>query len=280
MKSRSLRQNLFSSEVFMDIPFIRWYEAIAKRRSYRTYDKSKVLEPEKIEALNSVCKEFKPFPGVRATPVTEPREDVFKFIAGSYGVISDAPAFIAFIGDTEHPNVNEYAGYIGEGIILEATALGLGSCWVAAAFSAGKTADIIEMNDNERLMAVTPLGYAVQNTSIKDKVMTGFGRTHKRLSVEKLVTGLSYEQSPEWIKDAIEAARLAPSAVNRQPWGFNIEEDGITVFVRSGGTDFNISYRLDCGIAMLHIEVAALNAGIGGKWEFLESPGVARFRVV
>ncbi|MFA5605548.1 MAG: nitroreductase family protein, partial [Dehalococcoidales bacterium] len=119
-----------------------------------------------------------------------------------------------------------------------------------------------------------------QNTSIKDKVMTGFGRTHKRLPVEKLVTGLSYEQSPEWIKDAIEAARLAPSAVNRQPWGFNIEEDGITVFVRSGGTDFNISYRLDCGIAMLHIEVAALNAGIGGKWEFLESPGVARFRVV
>jgi hypothetical protein len=36
---------------------------------------------------------------------------------------------------------------------------------------------------------------------------------------------------------------------------------------------------LDCGIAMLHIEVAALNAGMKGKWEFLKSPQVARFRV-
>lgn len=264
----------------MDIPFARWYEAIAKRRSYRTYDKSRIIEPEIIEALDSVCREFKPFPDVRATLITEPPEDIFKFVAGSYGIISGAPAFIAFIGDKTNPNVNEYAGYIGEGVILEATALGLNTCWVAAAFNAGKAANIVEVKENERLMAVTPLGYAMQNTSAKDRVMTGFGRTHKRLPVEQLVIGLSYEKSPDWQKNAIQAARLAPSAVNRQPWGFDIKGDTITVYIRSGGTDFNISYRLDCGIAMLHIEVAALNAGIRGKWEFLQSPQVARFRVV
>ena len=37
--------------------------------------------------------------------------------------------------------------------------------------------------------------------------------------------------------------------------------------------------RLDCGIAMLHIEVAALNCGVKGKWELLASPQVARFTV-
>ncbi|MFY9814814.1 MAG: nitroreductase family protein [Dehalococcoidales bacterium] len=64
-----------------------------------------------------------------------------------------------------------------------------------------------------------------------------------------------------WAKESIEAARLAPSAVNRQPWGFNIESDGITVFVRTSNPEFNVSKRLDCGIAMLHVEVAALNFG-------------------
>ncbi len=264
----------------MDIPFARWYQAIEKRRSYRTYDKSRQIEPEKLASLEGVCKEFRPFPDVRVRLVNKPVEDIFKFIAGSYGIISGSPAFIAFIGDRENPNVNEYAGYIGEGIILEATALGLNTCWVGAAFSSKKTNSVVDIDDNERLIAVSPLGYAVKNESLTDKIMTGFGRTHKRLPVQQLVSGLSYEQSPAWINNAIEAARLAPSAVNRQPWGFNIEEDAITIFIRNSGTDFNIPYRLDCGIAMLHIEVAALNAGYRGTWEYLQSPQVARFKVV
>jgi hypothetical protein len=82
---------------------------------------------------------------------------------------------------------------------------------------------------------------------------------------------------PEWARASLEAARLAPSAVNRQPWGFNVEDDGITVFVRTSGPEFNISKRLDCGIAMLHIEVAALSSGVKGNWKLLEAPGVGRF---
>ncbi|MCK5434646.1 MAG: hypothetical protein KAI42_05135, partial [Dehalococcoidales bacterium] len=74
--------------------------------------------------------------------------------------------------------------------------------------------------------------------------------------------------------------RLAPSAVNRQPWGFNVEDDGITVFVRTSGPEFNISKRLDCGIAMLHIEVAALSSNVKGDWKLLEAPRVGHFCVV
>jgi nitroreductase len=263
----------------MNIPYARWYEAIGKRRAYRTYEKNKPVEVEKLATLDKVCREFKPFPGVRISLVNKPVEDIFKFIAGSYGVIKNAPAFLAFIGNADNPFVNEQAGYTGEGIILEATDLGLNTCWVGNAFNAKKITSLIEINENERLIAVSPLGYAINGQSLMDKVMTGFGRTHKRLPAEQLVSGFSYEQSP-WIKDAVEAARLAPSAVNRQPWGFDIEEDGITVFIRSKGTDAGIPFRLDCGIAMLHIELAALNAGYNGKWEFQQSPQVARFKII
>jgi hypothetical protein len=88
---------------------------------------------------------------------------------------------------------------------------------------------------------------------------------------------LDIQEWPSWIKISLEAARLAPSAVNRQPWRFEVGKDSVTVYVKNATPDFNVSKRLDCGIAMLHIEVAALNSGIKGKWELLLAPEVARF---
>ena len=109
--------------------------------------------------------------------------------------------------------------------------------------------------------------------------MTGFGWTHRRKPLSNMVTGLKEADWPEWIKTALEVASLAPSAINRQPWSFHVEPDSITVSVNKPGIEFNISKRLDCGIAMLHIEVDALYRGMRGNWEFLEAPEVARFNV-
>jgi len=56
-----------------------------------------------------------------------------------------------------------------------------------------------------------------------------------------------------------------------------VQDGSITVYIRTGGPEFTVSKQLDCGIAMLHIEVAALNCGIRGNWQFLKAPQVARF---
>ncbi len=109
----------------MDVPFSRWYPAIEKRRSRRHFDASRPIEPDKLSALDIVCKRFAPFPGARLCLVTESVEDVFKGLVGSYGKVKGAPAFIAFIGNMDSVSVQEEVGYTGEGIILEATALGL-----------------------------------------------------------------------------------------------------------------------------------------------------------
>jgi len=108
--------------------------------------------------------------------------------------------------------------------------------------------------------------------------MTGFGRNHKRKPLSALVTGLKETELPDWTRSALEAARLAPSAINRQPWSFHVEPDSITVSVRGAGPEFKVSKRLDCGIAMLHLELGALNCGVQGGWEFLEAPRVAQFK--
>jgi hypothetical protein len=221
-----------------------------------------------------------PFPNARSCLVTESVKDVFKGIVGSYGKIKGAPAFIAFIGDMDSASVQEEVGYTGEGVILEASALGLNTCWVAGFFKPDSVASLVEIKSNERVLAVTPVGYARRFESLEEKLMTGFGRTHRRVPISRLISSLAQDSLLEWIRASIQAARLAPSAVNRQPWGFDVQDGGITVYVRTGGPEFSVSKRLDCGIAMLHIEVTALNRGVRGDWQFLKAPQVARFRAL
>lgn len=262
----------------MEIPYSRWYSVIAKRRSRRLFD-SKPIPPDLLARLNAVRIEFKPFTGVRAVIITQSVDNVFKGALAHFGKIKGAPAFIAFIGDMEDPNIQEKVGYFGEGIVLEATALNLSTCWVGGFFRPEVAASLSFVKENEKVLAVTPVGYAAEKMSLEEKIMTGFGRTHKRKPLNELVTGIQEIKWPLWIKKALEAARLAPSAVNRQPWRFFVESHSITISVDDLKDTFNISKRLDCGIAMLHIEIAAFYCDIRGKWEFLEPPEVARFKV-
>ncbi len=261
----------------MDIPFSIWYPAIDRRRSRRHFDASRPIDSDKLSALDTVCKWFMPFPNARSCLVTESAKEVFRGIIGSYGKIKGAPAFIAFIGNMNSASVQEEVGYTGEGVILEATALGLNTCWVAGFFKPDSVASLVEIKSNERVLAVTPVGYARRFESLEEKLMTGFGRTHRRVPISRLISSLNQDSLPEWLRSSIQAASLAPSAVNRQPWGFDVQDGSITVYVRTGGPEFNVSKRLDCGIAMLHIEVAALNCGVRGDWQFLKAPQVARF---
>lgn len=263
----------------MDIPFSRWHLAIEKRRSRRHFDPNLPIAPETLAALDKVCNQFAPFPHARSRLVTESAKSVFKGIIGSLGKVKGASAFIAFIGNMDDPFVQEEIGYTGEGIVLEATALGLNTCWVGGFFRPEIAASLVKVSNKERVLAVTPVGYARESESWEEKLMTGFGRSHNRLALSRLVRGLPREKWPDWVNESLEAARLAPSAVNRQPWSFDVQDDGVTVSIRTKRREFGVSKRLDCGIAMLHLEVAAIDSGCRGEWEFLASPQVAKFKI-
>lgn len=262
--------------IIMAIPFDRWYDAIFQRRSRRQFEKRQI-DSGILERLDSVCNEFRPFPGARAVLLNQSPDNVFKGAIGKYGKIKDAPSCIVFIGSADDAYTNEKTGFIGEGIILEATALGLATCWVAGFFRPQVAAEVAEISVNEKVLAVSPVGYAIENWTLEEKIMSGFGRSHRRKPLNELITGFHENMLNESIKTILEAARLAPSAVNRQPWRFKIETDGITISTDNIRDTFSISKRLDCGIAMLHIEIAASRCGITGKWEFLKAPQVAKY---
>jgi len=257
----------------MDLPVERWYPAIFKRLSRRTYI-AEAPEPDKLDRLGQVCLEFRPFPGVRAQLVRKSPEAVFKGLAGRYGRIKGAPMYIAFIGKMDSPDVQEAAGYTGEGIILEATAMGLATCWVGGFFRPEGVHSQVDIQAGEIVLSVTPVGYAPEEKDSQEKIMSGLVKSRSRKPLAKLATG---EIAAAWMGKALEAARLAPSAQNRQPWRFRVEKDGVAIAADRSFSASTISKRLDCGIAMLHFELGALAAGVRGTWKILPSPDVAQF---
>ncbi len=257
----------------MHLPVESWFEAIFLRHSQRKYS-TKIPRNEVVKKVADVCEEFRPFPGARASLVLEPADGVFKGIIGSYFKITGAPHYVAFIGNMRVPDVQTITGYLGEGIVLEATALGLNTCWVGGFFRREQVREQVEIQNHERVLGITPIGYSLRE---EDRV----GRSSKQFRRKEASKLVEYGDIPaeSWVESALSAARIAPSAANRQPWKFGIDEDSITVSVDKKREGFGVSRRLDCGIAMLHIELGARVAGAGGRWEFLTHPEVAKYRV-
>jgi hypothetical protein len=257
----------------MELPVERWYPAIFRRLSRRTYIEE-APEEDKLARLDQVCLEFRPFPEVRSQLVRKSPQTVFKGLVGRYGRVNGAPVYVAFIGKMSSPRVQEAAGYTGEGIILEATAMGLATCWVGGFFRPESVRSQIDIRPGERVLSVTPVGYAPAEKDGQERIMSGLVKSRSRKPLGGLVKG---EIAVVWMEKALEAARLAPSAQNRQPWRFRVEKDGVVIGVDRSFSVSSISKRLDCGIAMLHFELGALAAGAAGRWEILSSPDVAKF---
>jgi len=263
----------------MQLKVQEWLQAVKYRHSTRKYDGRPIKEAmihhldEFIAGLNREIK------GARVALVLQNPERVFKGIIGSYGKIKGHPAYAAFIGDMSDPNVQEKVGYIGECLVLEATASGLSTCWVGGFFKPEAVREQVDIGSTEKILAVTPVGYSTDNLSLEEKIIKGMAASHKRKDLEKLCRGLFKADWPGWVTAALEAARLAPSAINRQPWRFAVKQDSIKISVDSTNFELGVSKRLDCGIAMLHMEIGALSEGAAGEWGYLESPDVAVFRM-
>lgn len=252
-----------------------WLGAVVKRRSRRSFDRMRIAAGT-LQHLGRLCESWRPHPNCRAVLVPAPTVDVFTGLIGSYGKISGSPHLLVFVGDTGSEFADQHVGYCGEAVILEATRLGLATCWVGGFFSAKRVARLICLERGERAYAVSPLGFAPAASSATERTMAGFAGAHKRKCVAELAPTL-FDEWPQWAVAAVETARLAPSAVNRQPWRFRMDGGGLVVSKDSGFETPKVTKRLDIGIAMLHVELATISCGIGGSWTDLTGSDVARF---
>ncbi|NHJ12710.1 MAG: nitroreductase [Candidatus Thorarchaeota archaeon] len=253
------------------IPVEDWYSSIFKRYSQRKYSGGAV-PIDTLDEFEMTVDAYRPLPGVRAVLIRNPAEKVFRGLIRSFIKVIDAPHYVAFVADKEEPHVQEASGYTGEGIILDATSRGMNTCWVGGFFRAEVVEGQVELGVCEQVIGVTPIGYAKEES----RRIGLLARKRKRKPIESIVN-VEDRTPPEWVAQALEAARLAPSAANRQPWEFAVKERQVILSTKGRSPGIGISKRLDCGIAMLHFELGALVNGVEGQWKFLEAPHVAEF---
>jgi len=252
-----------------------WYQAAQRRHSRRTFD-AKPVDDSLLEQLAAICERFRPFSDARVELVRSPQVDIFRGAIGSYGKVCDAPHLLVVIAGSG-PFAQQHTGYTGEACILEATRLGLDTCWVGGFFDHRKVERIVTPSGDERVVAVSPVGHATESRSTSERAMEGIAGSHKRKPLGSLVDGEPSEW-PAWARAAVTSARIAPSATNRQPWRFAYRDGSLVLSMNRSPELPRVTKRLDCGIAMLHLELGALSEGVAGTWhELSDGRSVARF---
>lgn len=210
-------------------------EAIVARHSVRQY-MEKPIEAEKIEELKVLIDECNREGGTHLQLVTdEPK--AFAGGMAKYGKFSGISNYIAVVGKK---GADTLLGYYGEKVVIRAQMLGLSTCWVGLSFS--KQPDSYQVLDGEKLFCVISLGYGANQ-----------GVQHKLKPIENFaeVNGAM----PEWFRQGVEAAILAPTAVNQQKFKF-ILHDGNRVEAKAKFSLIGYA-QLDLGIAKYHFEVSA-----------------------
>lgn len=208
-------------------------EAIKERHSVRNYQK-KEIENEKIDKLNELIKKCNEEGNLNIQFIKEAGNTFNRLLNKAMG-LGSAPSVIACVGPDDK-NLDEKIGYYGQKVVLLAQQLGLNTCW-AGTYNPKNVAATI--NAGERLVIVIAIGYGENN-----------GRERKSKTFEQ-VTKISGE-CPQWFKDGVNAALLAPTAINQQKFLISLEDDKVT-FTDKGG----VFSKVDLGIVKCNFEIGS-----------------------
>ena len=209
-------------------------EAMRARHSVRQYTDRPIAD-DAAQALEKEIHQCNKEGGLHFQLVqNEPK--AFDGFMAHYGKFSGVRNYIALIGP-KGPDLDEKCGYYGERLVLLAQQLGLNTCWVALTYSKVKTAFTIL--EGEKLCVVIALGYGATQ-----------GVPHKSKAVEQVMAAKG--EVPEWFRAGVEAALLAPTAMNQQKFKFALEDGTVAA---SAGMGFYS--KIDLGIAKYHFEVGA-----------------------
>ena len=218
-------------------------EAIEARHSVRAYKDQplseeivKVLEDEIVKLnkegqlhIQLICNEPKAFQGTMA----------------KYGKFRNANNYLVMAGKKAE-DLDERIGYYGEHLVLFAQTLGLNTCWVGLSYS--KVPGTYVLDEDEKIACYIAIGYGETQ-----------GAGHKIKTVEQVSNATDI--TPSWFRKGVEAALLAPTAVNQQKFSFEyvgMSNNRHQVRAKKGFSMIGYT-RMDLGIAKYHFEIGVGN---------------------
>ena len=216
-------------------------EAIQARHSVRAYTGQPLTDAdaqalqEKIDEVNRV--------GRLHIQLIRNEPKAFLGPFARYGKFRNVTDYLVMAG-VKADDLDERIGYYGEQLVLLAQTLGINTCWVGLSYT--KIPNTYVLNDGEVIQAYISIGYGETQ-----------GVSHKIKRIEQ-VSNVS-DSTPDWFRRGVEAALLAPTAINQQKFSF--EYLGMTdghhrVRAKKGFSLVGYTH-MDLGIAKYHFEIAA-----------------------
>jgi len=210
---------------------------------------------------------------------------------GTYGFIRGATGFIVGAAGRGPKDLEDY-GYAMEALILAATDLNLGTCWLGGTFSRSSFARKIHLSGDDHMPAVTAIGVVADPERAKKGLIRRLAHSSSRRPWETLFfdqafdVSLSREKAGRFAR-VLDLVQLAPSASNKQPWRivkdretwhFYLERTpgygkspAMKLFGKKAGSFPDIQ-RLDLGIAICHFDLASRELEMPGEWVVSEPP--------
>ena len=215
-------------------------EAISARHSVRKY-LDKVIPADIIAALQDKIAECNTV-GNLSIQLVQNETKAFTGML-SYGSFSGVKNYLVMVGK-KAKDLDERVGYYGEQLVLLAQTLGLNTCWVGLSYR--KVPEAYNVGKDEKLACMIALGYGETQ-----------GVSHKVKSIEEVSN--ASDITPSWFKKGVEAALLAPTAVNQQKFSFEyvgMSHNRHQVRAKKGFSMIGYT-QMDLGIAKYHFEIGA-----------------------
>ena len=216
-------------------------ELMKQRHSVRQYLDTPI-EGDKRAALDEAVARINRETGLHIQ-IFYDEPNCFDSFMAHYGKFTGVKNYISLVG-LKGPGLDEQLGYYGEELVLKAQELGLNTCWVALSHGKSKA----EVRGGEKEVCVISLGYGQTQ-----------GRPHTDRPLPEVCKAA--DPMPDWFARGMEAAMLAPTAMNQQKFFFELMPDG-NVKATCGRGFYT---RLDLGIVKYHFEKGAGKAVLANK---------------
>lgn len=252
-----------------------FYDMAKSRRSVRTFD-GKAVNPEIIDDLRSFIDKISNPYNIEVTfEILDAKENKL-----SSPVLAGEKVYIAAkVQKQEH--AEEAYGYSFEAVLMHAHELGLGTVWIGGTMPRDKFEAAAKVSDNEIMPCVSPLGVTADKMSIKEGLMRKGVKADTRIDFDKLFYDSDFNNPlnedvarVRSLWEALEAVRIAPSAVNKQPWRVVIDGNSAHFYEKkdksfAGHGDYDLQ-KVDIGIALYHFEQELLCEGKKPKLEITD----------